>query len=607
MHNLKICSLNVRGLKNKINRKALFKTLKPHEFDITAMQETYINEADKRTIEKELNGVLHFSCSTGRSKGLITHFSKNIKEENITLLETTDRVIISKVQQPENVYFVINVYAPCAEQDKILFYKNLERKIKNLINNDKWGSILCLGDFNCVVSNELDIVSGKKHAIRTVKAFNQFLKIFSFEDKLREFNEENKIFTWSNKDLSSARRLDYIFSGSNFNEKYMKAEIKCLPFTDHRAVTLEIKSKNSDRGSGLFKIDTLLFQDKDYIKIITETVNETMIKNNGLNHSLLWELIKINVKEKSMKYAKFKQQVKFQTDQSNRRELSILEKELIKNPSNTSILNKIMQIKKDIELKLIEDTKSASLRAGVKWIEQGEKNNKYFLGLEKTRVARNNIDSLKRDVDSTDTVTDKGEILDEIRYFYGNLYSEKNSDENILKEFTKFKQGLKIPQLTDGHKEILEKELTISEMFDALKLLNTGSSPGLDGIPSEFYKVFWDVIKKPLFDNFIYSFNTGLLALSQRKGVLTLLYKGNNSDKELLKNWRPISLVNSDYKILTKLFSIRIKKVIGTLVHDNQTGFIKGRNISQTLRELDDIIEREKSFKKYTLLTSRRL
>ena len=75
------------------------------------------------------------------------------------------------------------------------------------------------------------------------------------------------------------------------------------------------------------------------------------------------------------------------------------------------------------------------------------------------------------------------------------------------------------------------------------------------------------------------------------------MYKGNNSDKELLKNWRPISLVNSDYKILTKLFSIRIKKVIGTLVHDNQTGFIKGRNISQTLRELDDIIEREKSKK----------
>ena len=87
----------------------------------------------------------------------------------------------------------------------------------------------------------------------------------------------------------------------------------------------------------------------------------------------------------------------------------------------------------------------------------GRKNNKYFLGLEKTRVARNNIDSLKRDVDSTDTVTDKGEILDEIRYFYGNLYSEKNSDENISKEFTKFKKGLKIRQLTDGHKEILKK------------------------------------------------------------------------------------------------------------------------------------------------------
>ena len=145
---------------------------------------------------------------------------------------------------------------------------------------------------------------------------------------------------------------------------------------------------------------------------------------------------------------------------------------------------------------------------------------------------------------------------------------------------------MKIKKINENQINFLEQEITVSELSNAIKFMNNGSSPGLDGIPTEFYKVFWDVVKKPLFDSFIYSFNSGKLSLSQRKGVLSLLYKGNDLDKELLKNWRPISLVNSDYKILTKLLSIRIKNVIADLVHENQTGFIKNRNISQTLRDL---------------------
>ena len=132
MHNLNICSLNVRGIKNRINRRALFKTIKSYGFDITAMQETYINEVGIKQIEKELRGVVHSAGCVGRSKGLITHFSSKIKSENVTLLETTDRLIISKVKQNGIEYFVINVYAPCIEHDKLLFYNFLEETIKKI-------------------------------------------------------------------------------------------------------------------------------------------------------------------------------------------------------------------------------------------------------------------------------------------------------------------------------------------------------------------------------------------------------------------------------------------------------------------------------------------
>ena len=57
-----------------------------------------------------------------------------------------------------------------------------------------------------------------------------------------------------------------------------------------------------------------------------------------------------------------------------------------------------------------------------------------------------------------------------------------------------------------------------------------------------------------------------------------------------LKNWRPIKLTNVDYKIFPKLLAVRLQKIIKTIIHKNQSGFIKGRNISSHIRLIGDII-----------------
>ena len=75
------------------------------------------------------------------------------------------------------------------------------------------------------------------------------------------------------------------FSGSNFNKFYIKPEIKSLPFSDHRAVIVDIRQKNEDRGAGIFKIDTSLFEDKNYIKIITDTIRRLGVKTRHVRMS----------------------------------------------------------------------------------------------------------------------------------------------------------------------------------------------------------------------------------------------------------------------------------------------------------------------------------
>ena len=68
------------------------------------------------------------------------------------------------------------------------------------------------------------------------------------------------------------------------------------------------------------------------------------------------------------------------------------------------------------------------------------------------------------------------------------------------------------------------------------------------------------------------------------------MHKGNNTNRYELKNWRPITLTNLDYKIFTKLSAVRLQKIISTIIHENQSGFITGRNIPSHIRLIDDII-----------------
>ena len=76
---------------------------------------------------------------------------------------------------------------------------------------------------------------------------------------------------------------------------------------------------------------------------------------------------------------------------------------------------------------------------------------------------------------------------------------------------------------------------------------------------------------------------------SQRQAVITLIDK-KGKDRALLKNWRPISLLNFDYKLLSKTISFRVTEYLPKLIHHNQSGFVKGRFIGDSIRVLQDIM-----------------
>jgi hypothetical protein len=96
-------------------------------------------------------------------------------------------------------------------------------------------------------------------------------------------------------------------------------------------------------------------------------------------------------------------------------------------------------------------------------------------------------------------------------------------------------------------------------VVSSLKILKPNKSPGEDGIISEFYITHWEQIKDEFFLLVNDTFEKKELTPSQYKGVLTLLHK--SGEREDIRNWRPLTLLNSDYKIIAKILAERLKVV----------------------------------------------
>ena len=204
----------------------------------------------------------------------------------------------------------------------------------------------------------------------------------------------------------------------------------------------------------------------------------------------------------------------------------------------TQIEHEIDMVKTDIEEIINYQTLGAIIRSKTKWYEEGEKNTRYFLNMEKRNYNKKVIKRLR--LQNGTLITDMEEILFEQRKLYRKLYStNKNKNSITLKEFMNDK---KLPKLNEEDKKSIEHKITEQEICSMIKTFANDKSPGLDGIPIEFYKVLWNDIKTHFINVVNYSYELKYLSPSQRRGVISLLPKDNKDIlmlKKLASNHSP--------------------------------------------------------------------
>ena len=123
-----------------------------------------------------------------------------------------------------------------------------------------------------------------------------------------------------------------------------------------------------------------------------------------------------------------------------------------------------------------------------------------------------------------------------------------------------------------------------------LNLFQTKKHQGPDGLPTDFYKMFYIKLKDLLLDVYRECKKKRIFYDSARQGIISLIPKFGR-DRLKLANWRPICLLNVDYKIVSKVMANRIKMVLDDIIDEEQSAYIKGRSISQNIRTLFDVID----------------
>lgn len=478
---------------------------------------------------------------------------------------------------------MLNVYGYNNRQKNLDLLKDMTNEIERCKLSYQCENVLIGGDLNLVNDEWLDRSPPRGHTYSPNKTFQEFCHSNALQDAWRHYNGNKVQFSWFQPNGSHLSRLDYWLLSDPLLGLVSDVRMSAAPLTDHSVISLVLKPPEPQfHSKGYWKFNSELLSHDCYCTGVKQLIKEVMDMEDFSSYILKWEFCKYKIRQYSIAYSK-------NLKKSQRQEELQLIKELNATCNKPTLTDNDKQTLLTLQTKLDDmyarKAKGACVRSRARWIEEGEKNSAYFCRLEKTRQQRNEIRSLLID---NNLCKDQRVISKEILTFYSQLYTSKFSENETLTFF----EGIKhhIPQITEVFRDTCDGELQIQEMDAVISKIKINKSPGVDGLTANFYKHFWPDVHHFLFHTFLEILNSHTLSPSMKQGIIILIPKpGKNS--LVLDNRRPITLLTTDYKILTYVFANRLKTGIEQCVSESQSGFMKNRSIHNNIRLILDIID----------------
>ena len=576
MEGLRCVTINANGIREPPKRHAFLQWLSQLTPHFACLQEAHILSCAEATSWFASSGFQAISSpGTSHSCGTILLYKPDFCLVN-SWTDREGRFVQGEFVKNDITFRVAGVYAPNRNPERETFYSYIEDMV-----DPARPTILC-GDFNAVLNRATDRRGSNplNHAHDSCQALRTLFSNCCVTDIWRRLHPTERGFSWCKWDGSVASRINLIGCPTSWLTHALSCSLLPCPFSDHSAVFFNCSLPVAiPRGPGRWKLNCSLLESPDYINLIRtfwSSWRERKPSFPTLQH--WWDEGKKRIRGISVNFSCKQSKIKSVTLTN----LATHLKNRIDNgvgglfDTYESVLSQLAAIDQI-------DAEGARVCSRVQWAEEGEASSSFFLRSEKKKGTDAWISAVKNA--NGEVVSGLNGILDSWHDFYLSLFTAGVTDEGVQEQLL----GNLTARIPADQVSVCDGQLSMAEVLVALKGMSKGKAPGSDSLPPEFYLALWDVIGEDLVEMLNSSLTTGSLPLSLRTALISLIYKkGDRADH---RKWRPISLLNADYKICARTLAGRLLSVLHYVIAPDQTCGVRGRFIGENVALLRDVVD----------------
>ncbi|CAM2112532.1 unnamed protein product [Caretta caretta] len=562
-----------------LRRSQVLSYLREGGYSVALLQETHTDPTVEDRGWLEWGDGVYFSHFTTWQAGVATLFSPTLRPEVLGVTEAVPGHLLHlRVRMEGLVVNLVNIYAPQTSPKRPQFYQRVSDFLGTL---DSHECLVLEGDFNTTLEEQDR--SGAEPSPAAANILRGIVEHHSLVDVWCDHHpDDTSTFTFVRVEAHRSHHswLDRIYLSRFHLSQAHSSTIRPAPFSDHHLATITVSLHAERPGPAYWHFNNSLLEDESFVMSFREfwlAWREQWRASPSVRR--WWDLGKVRAKLFCCEYTPGTSRRRNAAIEQLEREVLEMERRLAANPEDPSLCGACQE--KQEELRALEDhwDRGAFVRSRIRLLREMDRGSRFFYALEKTRGAKKHVTCLLAE-DGT-PLMDPEEMCGRARDFYASLFSPDPTDPvacGVLWE--------ELPTVSMGDRDRLELPLTLAEFSEAML---TNKSPGMDGLTVEFYRAFWDILGPDLVTVWAESLQSGVLPLSCRRAVLALLPK--KGDLRDLRNWCPVSLLSTDYKIVAKAISLRLGSVMADVIHPDQTYTVPDRSIFDNLFLVRDLLE----------------
>ncbi|GJZ12967.1 RNA-directed DNA polymerase, eukaryota, partial [Tanacetum coccineum] len=477
----------------------------------------------------------------------------------------------------DNDMLIVAVYAPHDLRDKLTLWDYLAYEIT------KWmGEVVIMDDFN-----EVHFRSDRFGSVFNAQGASMF-NSFIANAGLEEVPLGGSSFTWCHKSATKMSKLDRFFVSDNLmiSCPYITAVTLDRYLSDHRPILL--RESHFDYGPTPFRYFNYWTEMEGFNKFVEDTWNEAPCDGSNAMINMMKKLkyLKMRIREWNKRNMNNMKNVATK----HKEDLEALEARIDKGEGTAEIVNKRMEVVKNLQS--IDKLQSLEMaqKAKVKWSIEGDENSSFFHGVLNKKRSQLNIRGIM--VDGVWT-----ERPDMVKREFFQHFSRRFDKPAVHRAHI----VMTYPKSLSGDQQIeLERDVSKEEIKKAVWDCGTDKSPGPDGFSFGFYRHFWKLIENDMFEAVQQFFTNGEIPKGCNSSFIALIPK--IPDANLVKDFRPITLIGSMYKIIAKILANRLVGLLGDIVDEVQSAFIADRQILDGPFILNEVLQWCKLKKKQSLI-----